>query len=43
MGGVENPQNIRPKQVASYGGFGQQVKRTEITKVPGKVPANNLL
>ena len=31
--GVENPQHIHPKQVASYGGFGQQVKRTEIIKV----------
>jgi len=31
--GVENPQNIRPKQVASYCGFGQHVERTEMTKV----------
>ena len=29
----QNPQNIRPKQVTSYGGFGQHVERTEITKV----------
>jgi len=34
--GVENPQNIHLKQVSSYGGFGQQVKRTEITKVREK-------
>ena len=32
-GDVENPQNICPKQVTSYGGFGQHVERTEITKV----------
>jgi len=32
MVGCLKPEKIRPKQVASYGGFGQHIERAEINK-----------